>query len=64
MCGSFHQGSDSFSVESRGSLCVSNALCTLIHAQFSNTCSSTEIDEILVKGDILYKKILASSKAD
>ena len=64
VCGSFHQGSDRFSVESRGSQCVSNALCALIHAQFSNTCSSTEIDQILVEGDILYKKILASLKAD
>ena len=64
VCGSFHQGSDRFSVESRGSQCVPNALCALIHAQFSNTCSSTEIDQILVEGDILYKKILASLKAD
>ena len=63
MCGSFHQGSDRFSVESRGSQCVSNALCALIHAQFSNTFSSTEIDQILVEGDILYKKIIASLKA-
>ena len=41
-----------------------NALCALIHAQFSNTFSSTEIDQILVEGDILYKNILASLKAD
>ena len=64
VCGSFHQGSDRFSVESRGSQCVPNALCALIHAQFSNICSSTEIDQILVEGDSLYKKILASLKAD
>ena len=32
VCGSFHQGSDRFGVESRGSQCVSNALCALIHA--------------------------------
>ena len=56
VCGSFHQGSDRFSVESRGSQCVPNALCALIHAQFSNICSSTEIDQILVEGDSLYKK--------
>ena len=64
VCGSFHQGSDRFSVESRGSQCVPNALCALIYAQFSNICSSTEIDQILVEGDSLYKKILASLKAD
>ena len=64
VCGSFHQGSDRFSVESRGSQCVSNALCALIYAQFSNTCSSNEIDQILVEGDILYKKILSTLKAD
>ena len=64
VCGSFHQGSDRFSEESQGSQCVPNALCALIHAQFSNTCTSTEIDQILVEGDILYQKILASLKAD
>ena len=64
ICGSFHQGSDRFSVESRGSQCVSNALCALIHAQFLNTCSSTEIDQILIEGDILYQKILFSLKAE
>ena len=63
ICGSFHQGSDRFSVESRGSQCVSNALCALIHAQFLNTCSSTEVDQILIEGDTLYKKILFSLKA-
>ena len=63
ICGSFHQGSDRFSVESRGSQCVSNALCALIHAQFSNIFSNTEIDQILVEGDSLYKKIIASLKA-
>ena len=64
ICGSFHQGSSRFSVESRGSQCVSNALCALIYAQFSNARSSIQLDQILIEGDILYKKILSSLKAE
>ena len=43
---------------------MSNALCALIHAQFSNTFSSTQVDQILIEGDILYQKILSSLKAE
>ena len=64
ICGSFHQGSSRFSVESRGSQCVSNALCALIYAQFSDARSSIQLDQILIEGDILYKKILSSLKAE
>ena len=64
ICGSFHQGSSRFSEESRGSQCVSNALCAFIYALFSNACSSTHLDLILIERDILYKKILSSLKAE
>ena len=64
ICGSFHQGSNRFSLESRGSQCVSNAVCALVHAQLSNACSSIDLDQILIEGDILYLKTLSLLKAE
>ena len=56
--GSFHQGAEIFSNESRGSQCTINALCSLIYAQFSDISCSIDLDNILIDGDLLYQKVL------
>ncbi|XP_053390464.1 uncharacterized protein LOC128553350 [Mercenaria mercenaria] len=54
--GSFHQGENIFSVESRGRQCTLNAMCSLIHANYSRLNCSKDLDNVLLDGDSLYKK--------
>ncbi|MCG8078202.1 MAG: hypothetical protein JAY75_18430, partial [Candidatus Thiodiazotropha taylori] len=61
--GSFHQGSEIFSEESRGCQCTANALCSLIYAAYSDISCSADLDNILLAGDCLYNKVIYELKA-
>ena len=60
--GSFHQGDQRFSEETRGSQCVMNALMALMKE--GNINSTTDLDKVLYNGDMLYNRIMSEMKAN
>ena len=58
--GTFSQGDERFSVESRGSQCVINSLTALINAE--DISNPVTLDKILLDGDILYNKVVSELK--
>ncbi|XP_053405183.1 uncharacterized protein LOC128558914 [Mercenaria mercenaria] len=58
MYGSFHQGDDRFSWDSRGSQCTINSLCALKFSQYFEFSSQESLDDILTVGDQLYKNVV------
>ena len=57
--GSIHQASQVFDEPGRGLQCVANAVCAILHGLkiFPASWKSSDIDEILHKGYILYQYI-------
>ena len=57
--GSVHQGSQIFSGPGRGPQCVPSALCSLLKRtqKFPNTWTTSDIDEVLHRGNMLYTQI-------
>ena len=57
--GSVHQGSHIFNGPSRGFQCVPNALCSLLKStqKLPNTWTTSDIDEVLHRGNMLYTQI-------
>ena len=62
--GSFSQNDKRFSVQSRGTQCTVNALCSLIHAKYAKISNTKELDQVLIDGDVTYNKILFGLKAN
>ena len=60
--GSFHQGDSKFTFDSRGSQCTMDSLCSLVYAQYSSLSTKENLDEVLVVGDQLYKKVVKNLK--
>ena len=57
--GSIHQASQVFDGPGRGLQCVANAVCAILHGLkiFPASWKSSDIDEILHKGYIMYQYI-------
>ena len=57
--GSVHQESHIFNATGRGFQCVPNALCSLLKStqKFPNTWTTSDFDEVLYRGNMLYKQI-------
>ena len=57
--GSVHQGSHIFNGPGRGLQCVPNALCSLLKStqKLCNTWTTSDIDEVLHRGNMLYTQI-------
>ena len=62
--GTCHQGEDCFPSISRGYQCTCNsltALCRLQSCEDSDSClTPADLDEILVKGDALYRRVVTN----
>ena len=57
--GSVHQGSHIFNWLGRGLQCGPNALCSLLKStqKLPNTWTTSDIDEVLHRGNMLYTQI-------
>ena len=60
ICGSFHQNDNRFLDQSRGFQCTCNALCMLVCEEIK---SSSELDKILLAGDVLDNTTVNNLKA-
>ena len=52
-----------FSIESRGSQCMANALFALIFAKYKELDTLQSLDSVLINGDLLYCKIISGLRA-
>ena len=58
VCGSFHQGDLRFSEYGRGTQCTCNALLALCHLSETFNMTSSDLDQILVRGDELHTMLV------